>query len=426
MARAPREHRLETRDARAKLKANAEPYWRLIVPGTFLGYRKGKRASAWVVRQRAQAGGYTEQRIGTPDDHAAPDGAVVLSYGQAVKVATMTQVEQRNAAPRHYGDGLTLNAVMRAYIDDHLEGKGSHAVTVLQHGRHIEHGIGKKLVTQLTADDLRKWHKAMAGKPRTIRGKVQDYDKSDRDQVRSRRATANRVLTMVKAALNMAWKDDRLPADLPTYWKKVDPFPLGEDPPPRMLETGEITRLLNAAPVDLRTLLQGALMTGGRRGELTALQVRHYDPDTATLRLHQFKTGKTLTQPLTPEGVRLFDSLTAGRAPDDLVFTRADGSAWDKHNVTRPMAEAVEAAKLGDVSFKVTRATYGKLLLVATKDIELVAKALGHSDSRITRKHYAQYLPSELTAGIAKLPALGFATGNKVSRIGKKRQARAR
>ena len=63
MARAPREQRLETRDARAKLKARGEPYWRQIVPGTFVGYRKGKRASAWIVRQRALTGGYAEQRI---------------------------------------------------------------------------------------------------------------------------------------------------------------------------------------------------------------------------------------------------------------------------------------------------------------------------------------------------------------------------
>lgn len=425
MARAPREHRLETRDARAKLKTSTEPYWRQIVPGTFLGYRKGKRATAWVVRQRTQAGGYSEQRIGTPDDHADADGSVVLSYGQAVKVATMTQVEQRTAAPRHYGQGLTLAAVMQSYIDGHLAGKGSQSVTQLQFDRHIRDDIGQKLVTQLDAPALRKWHKALADKPATIRGKVQPFDRSDRAQVRGRRATANRILSMVKAALNLAWKDDQLPADLPAYWKKVDPFPLGEDPPPRMLEPDEITRLLNAAPADLRALLQGALMTGARLGELRALEVRHFDPDTATLRLYQFKTGKTLTQPLTAEGVALFDSLTAGRDPEARIFLRADGREWAKGDVIRPMAEAAAAARLEGVSFKTTRATYGKLLLQATGNIELVAKALGHSDSRITRKHYAQYLPNELSAAVAMLPALGFATDNKVSRIGKKRQERA-
>lgn len=416
MARAPREHRLESRDARAKLKARGEPYWRLIVPGTFIGYRKGKRGSAWIARQRTPDG-YTEQRVGTPDDHGEPDGDVVLTYGQAVARAQTVQVEERRPAPRHYGDGLTLNQVMQPYIDDHLEGKGSQAITRLQHGRHIANGIGQKMVTALTDKALRKWQKEMIAKPPTVRGKVQDYDPGDPDQLRRRKATANRALSMVKAALNLAWENGDLPDDLPTWWKKVKPFRLGEEPEPRMLEADEIKRLLNAAPPDLRQLLQGALMTGARKTELRTLRCRAYDPDTATLRLYQHKTGKTLTQPLTPEGAALFDSLTAGRDPDAPIFLRNDGRPWGPHDVQKPMAVAAKAAKLPGVSFKVSRATYGKLLLIATKDLELVAKALGHADSRITRKHYARYLPSELALGVAKLPSLGFTTDSKISRI---------
>ena len=105
---------------------------------------------------------------------------------------------------------------------------------------------------------------------------------------------------MVKAALNRAWKDNQLPAGLPAYWMKVDAFPLGDEPEPRMLEQDEITRLLDAAAPDLRQLLLGALMTGARRGELLDLRCRAYDPDTATVRIFQSKTGKVLTQPLTP------------------------------------------------------------------------------------------------------------------------------
>lgn len=51
MARTPREHRLETREMRLKLKARTEPYWRQIVPGTFVatGAEAGQR---WVARQQ--------------------------------------------------------------------------------------------------------------------------------------------------------------------------------------------------------------------------------------------------------------------------------------------------------------------------------------------------------------------------------------
>lgn len=417
MARAPREHRLETIDARGKLKASGEPYWRQIVPGTFLGYRKGKRGTAWIVRQRV-GDNYAEQRIGTPDDHAKADGDVVLTYAQAVKRATAVQLEDRQPMPRHYADGVTLNKAFDDYIEQRQVTPGGRFNRVMPQStadmskqvwaRHAREGIGAKLVTALDAKAMRKWHARMAATPPTVRGKVQDFDPADPEQVRSRRATANRVLTMAKAALSWARQHDALPSDMPDWWRNVSPFNLGDDPVPRMLDPSEVTRLLGAAPDDLRTLLQGALMTGCRYGELCRLKVRDYDPDNETILLFQPKTYKTLTQHLTAEGVQLFDAITAGRSKNAPMFIRANGTPWGRSDAAKPMAATVEAAGLDEVSFKTTRATYGKLLLTATKDIELVAKALGHSDSRITRKHYAALLPSEVRAGIAQMPRLGI------------------
>lgn len=424
MARQPRDHRLETREARTRLAARKEPYWRQIVPGTFLGYYRGARGSAWMVRQR-EGSGYRAQRLGTPDDHAAADGAVVLSYAQAVRMATTTQLEARTARPKHYSNGLTLDAVMADYFDSHLAGKGSEKISRQSYRLHAG-TIGSKLVTVLTADALRKWHKAIANRAPTNRGKVMPFDPTDPEQARARKATANRVLSIVKAGFNFAWRNETLPAELSTFWMKVEPFALGDDPPPRMLEQAEIKRLLNAAPVDLRDLLTGAFMTGGRYSEIRRLQVRDYSPDHSTVRIYQSKTGKTLLQPLTAEGVAFFDRVTAGKASTELIFTKADGNPWSQSDANKPMRAAVKVAKLDDVSFKTTRATYGKLLLVATKDLEMVAKALGHSDSRITRKHYAQYLPNEVARAVAKMPRLGVMVGDKVSRIdGKKRRAKA-
>lgn len=434
MARTPREHKIETRDARGKLKVRSEPYWRQVIPGTFLGYRKGKNTGAWIVRQRSEDGAYVEQRLATANDHLDADGEVVLSYADAVKRATAVQLAERNAsAPRHLRDGTTLNDVLDYYLAEHLTGKGSEANSRGQIARHVRGGIGKRLATALTADDLRAWHRGVAAKAparRTLQGKrkseanpAKAYKATQPESIRARQVSANRVLTIVKAALNFAWKQDKLPKDLPAYWLKVAPFSITDDEPPRMLDTDEITRLLNASPADLRTLLSGALLTGARFGELCAMNVGDYSPEQGTVTIRQTKTGKTLHQPLTREGVALFDAQTAGRAKADPMFTKADGTRWAKDHANRPMQAATEAAKLDDVSFKVTRATYGKLLLLATRDIEMVAKALGHSDSRVTRKHYAQYLPNEVAAAVAMLPALGITTDAKVARIGDKRKA---
>lgn len=449
MARLIKDARISTRDARKELPVRREPYWRELVPGTAVGYYKGKRDAGWFARQRSGSR-YLKQRIGTPDDAQEADGEIVLSYRQAVERAMGVQLEARVALPRHYSDGQTLDAVLSEYLREHLAGRGSEEFARLAIARHVTKdgkGIGGRLVTSLDASALRDWHKAVAASPPSRRAQNADaldkrlrtkkerrkseadpaktYDMADPANIRARRSSANRILSIVKAALNYAWRNERLPSDLSAFWMKVAPFALGDDPTPRMLERVEITRLLRAADDDLRDLLSGALTTGARYGDLCTLEVRDYLADDGMVRIAQSKTGKTLLQPLTLEGVRVFDRLTAGRPNTALVFTRADGSPWGKGDASRPMAAAVAAAGLESVTFKTTRATYGKLLLLATRDLEMVAKALGHSDSRITRKHYAQYLPSELATAVAKLPALGLA-GGKVARLaGKSRKAGA-
>jgi integrase len=433
VARLPRDSRIQTPEARLgkDCKPRKEPYWRQIQIGTFIGYAKGARTSSWIVRQRT-AHGYISQRIGTPDDYAHADGDVVLSYNQAVKRATTLQAEARAPAPRHYGDGVTLDNIVTAYLEARQTTPGGrqnrvmsedNAKTARQSWERYGQAIGKKLVTAIDAKALKTWHAQVAKTPPTKRGKVLPFDMTDPDQVRARRSTANRVLTTVKAALRWARNDERLPDSMPDFWTRVQPFALAEDSVPRMLDADEISRLLNAAAPDLRELLTGALMTGARYGDLCRFKVADFNAENGVVRIQQGKTGKLLWQPLTPEGIRFFERVTAGRASSEHVFRHADGRPWGKSEAARPMRDAVTAAKLEDVSFKATRSTYGKLLLLATKDIELVARALGHSDSRITRKHYAQYLPNEVAAGIAKLPSLGIAVDGKVMAIRQRKPA---
>lgn len=418
--------RIATREARAKLDPRREPYWVELVPGTAIGYAKGARDVGWFVRQRTGSA-YVKRRIGTPDDNpkVKADGDVVLTYAQAVERATHRQLDERRpAAPRHYGDGVRLNDAVTAYLDARIHHPGGRSNRVMAEStatmsrtfwrKYAEEGIGRKLVTALDERALRNWHVGIVAMPPTNRGKALPFDPKNPEHVRARRSTANRVLTIAKAALRHARMAGTLPDDLPDYWNRVPAFALGDDPAPRMLEPDEITRLLNASAPDLRALLTAALMTGARYSEARGLRAGDFHPDHGVVRIVQSKTGKTLWQPLTGEGLRFFSTACAGKLADELIFTRADGRPWGQSDVNRPMRDAIKAANLPGVSFSTTRATYGKLLLLATRDLELVAKALGHSDSRITRKHYAQLLPSEVAAGIAKLPSLGILDSGKV------------
>lgn len=419
MARLPKEHRFDSREARSRLKPRAEPYWRQIVPGTFIGLRRGKRKSAWVARQRQRNGGYAEQRIGTPDDFANADGEVVLTYAQAVHAATTKQVASRKAAaPRHYQDGLTLNEAFEAYIASRRTTPSERNGRVMSEKNareteqtwdlRVRNQIGVNLVSSMTRGNIRAWHAETARTPKTIRGKVQPLDLTDPKQVRERRETANRILSIVKAALNHAISAGTLPENTPKYWELVKPFAPGRRPPPRMLTDAEVTSLVQAASDDppLLDLVTAALATGARYGDLCVLRAQDFDPEAGTIGIAQNKTGDPLRQPLTPEGVKFFRRRCASLAPSDHILLQQNGRPWARSAQSRPMKGLAEKAGIDNFSTKVLRATYGKLLLLATRDLPLVSRALGHSDLRITAEHYAHLLPDEVARGIQKMPPL--------------------
>src|SRR6516225_1262667 len=96
MPRKVRDSSLETRTARAKLKARHKPYYRLIAPGLHIGYRKPRSGpGAWVARRYGGAGNYSVENLRTSDgllvladDYSDADGARVLTFAQAQQKAS--------------------------------------------------------------------------------------------------------------------------------------------------------------------------------------------------------------------------------------------------------------------------------------------------------------------------------------------------
>ena len=109
--------------------------------------------------------------------------------------------------------------------------------------------------------------------------------------IRARRATANRNLTVLKAALNHAWQGGKITGS-DEAWRKVKPFRGADAARVRYLQIDECTRLLNACEPDFRRLVRGALVTGARYGELCRADVRDFNPDSASLLVRESKGGK--------------------------------------------------------------------------------------------------------------------------------------
>ena len=78
---------------------------------------------------------------------------------------------------------------------------------------------------------------------------------------------------------------------------------------------------------DLKPLVEAALGTGCRYGELAALEVRDFDSRFSTLKIRQSKTGVPRVLRLSDESAVLFRRLCAARNGSERLFTRSGGQA---------------------------------------------------------------------------------------------------
>jgi integrase len=417
MSRTVRDANLETRTARHRLPIRSEPYWRGLEKGFALGYRRRARGGTWLARRRDEAGGYAEHRLGTTDDLQDADGIAILDYGQAQRAARQWwKAETRREEGHETREGPFS---VKDAIDDYLKayerrgGKGVYDTRRTAEA-HILPLLGSLAVAKLTARKITDWHHGLSEKrarARTKQGRKQNYRKAEigSDAIRKRRATANRILTVLKAALNHAWKAGHAASD--DAWRRVKPFKGVETARVRYLSEAEWVRLVNACEPAYRNLVRGALLTGCRYSELATMQVADFNADAGVVTVRESKSGTSRHVVLTEEGQHLFASLTAGKLGSDPIFIRHDGGVWGKSHQLRPMLLACQRAKVKPaISFHVLRHTHGSTLAMRGVPMGVIAEQLGHADTRMTEKHYAHLAPSYVADTIrAHFPILGIA-----------------
>ena len=321
MARTIRNGKLDTRSARSRLTVRREPYWTVISEGCALGYRRGANGGTWIGRFRDETGRQHYEALGAADDARDPDGLSVFSFAQAQEKsrAFFTRKAREIAGDAAPSEGpYRVTDALDDYFKSYAKrGKGVSAALSAAN-LHIRPALGALPVAKLTTKRLRDWHHAIADKPRQARGKRGEPSKdakqrtAGRDAIRKRRATANRVLTVLKAALNHAWREGIVPSD--DAWRRVSPFKGVDAPVIRYLSEDEVRRLVNACSADFRDIVRGALLTGCRYGELIGLRAADYNADAGTVTVRESKAGKVRHVVLTDEGRVVFDALTAGRA----------------------------------------------------------------------------------------------------------------
>src|SRR5262249_42442456 len=343
MARTLQDAKLDTRAARLRLKKRREPYWRSISEGVAGGYRRGGQGGNWGCRPHSAGHSRRFHSIGTADDIADADARHILSFAQAQEAARKWFA---HLARHDRGEARNGPYTVRECAEEYLAWLQAHRKTG-DDARHRVHThivphLGHVRCDLLTTPEIQRWLRDLAASPARLRSKkdakrpnFRDLDKDDPEAIRRRRASANRTLTALKAALNRAWREGKIPSD--EAWRRVQSFKEVDAARVRYLTVAEANRLLNACDSDFRRLVQAALATGARYSELAALRAADFNPDSGTLHVRTSKSSKGRHIVLNDEGAALLKSFVAGKSADTVVLMRADGTAWKPAHQARRM-----------------------------------------------------------------------------------------
>ena len=427
MPRHVKERNLSTRNARDALPIAHKPYFRSLDEGVHLGYRKSNSGTAWVLRWYVGSGNYKTANLeGRPDDVLAADGATVLTWNQAQATARKFFEEKQRedaglnatpAGPYTVKDALT--DYMAAYR--RKGGKSADSTQWTIDGL-IAPKLGGIVLPKLKRRDIEGWLDELAStspRLRTKRTEKQKFRAKDDslEAIRRRRSSANRVLTTLKAALNHAHAQRKVSSD--DAWASIKPFREVDAARVRYLNDKESKHLVNSCTAEFKPLVQAALLTGCRYGELVALVASDYSADAGSIHIRVSKSGKPRHVVLTEEGKTFFKNMTAGKASDAPIFAKEDGTAWGKSHQQRPFKATVAKAKLGALTFHELRHTYASRLVMAGAPLPVIAAQLGHTDTRMVEKHYGHLAPSYVADTVrATFTSLGIVEETNVTSIG--------
>jgi hypothetical protein len=244
--------------------------WTVISAGCAIGYRRGTKSGTWIARLRSDDGKQHYEALGAADDARDADGLTSFTFSQAQERAR-TFFDRTARELAGHGEPQAGPYTVEAAMGDYLaarEQRGSKGVRSdrCAAAARIVPELGKIEFSKLTAKRIRDWHERVASSARRVRtGRfasaqaTSGSNAGDPEAIRARRSTANRLLTVLKAALNHAFHEGMVSTD--DAWRKVKPFREADAAVIHYLSGAECKRLVNATQGRFRDVVRGALVT---------------------------------------------------------------------------------------------------------------------------------------------------------------------
>ncbi len=224
-------------------------------------------------------------------------------------------------------------------------------------------------------------------------------------------STIKRYTTVLRSIVTMAYKLEYIEDDIGRS-RRIE-FPKEETKEVEVFtleEVGEILKALESEPWHIRAMIEVALFTGCRRGEIVGLKWADIDFENQRLSvkrsIYKLSDGKAREkEPKSKCSIRtisiperLCKTLTEYRIQqnrhiaylgdawknNDYIFTEEDGYVMNPHTPTKQFTKFLKRHGIRHLKFHGLRHTSATLLLANGCDIKTVSARLGHADITTT------------------------------------------
>lgn len=370
--------RIDTKSSRQGLQARREPHWMCLGRGFYLGFRRTQTGSETWVARCWFAGKYQYQSLGSSQDFDAAKQCAE-SWREAVCKGVTGRCPTVAEACCDYVSSLSRS---RPRTASDAEGRF----------RRLIYGtsLGATRLDQLQPNHVRHWLEEQISRD--------DINESHRRA----RASANRNLGSLKAALNLAYSDQRVGSN--HAWSIVKPFSgcnvgRGNE---AYVDKDLRRKYVSLAPPDLASLILACLHTGARPGELAALEARDYNRILKTLTFRESKQMRQREVPLSDSASKFFDDVAREVIGTAKLIRCADGSPWTKDKWKVSLRRTVKEHGLKPIKLYDLRHTAISDMLMVGIDSFAVAQYTGTS-VRMIEKTYGHLKQESLRQSLLRV-----------------------
>lgn len=196
-------------------------------------------------------------------------------------------------------------------------------------------------------------------------------------------STANRHFTVIRAIFNRAIALDIFKGQNPcnrVLRKKENPARTN------FLDKEQINNLLEKSPSNIKPILQCALMTGMRRGEILNLTWNDVDLKNGIIYIRDSKSGKSREIMMIPALIEVFKNLPKTQGKIFNIKTECLRKRYNK---------LLKALEIKDFCFHSLRHTFASQFMMNGGDLAILKNILGHSTMDLTLR-YSHFAPDHI------------------------------